>query len=78
MEHPHAEAIAQLDMGGLARAAGDDQAVPQEVEVDLEVPAVEGHAARRETRRGDVQRDVPPVVARRGDGEPDLADDLGI
>ena len=55
----------------------DDQAVIDEVEVDLEGDAVlRMHAARRQPAHVDVQSDVPPVVPWSGGGHTHLADDL--
>src|SRR5205814_9918281 len=46
-------------------AAAQDQALREEVEVDLQVPALVRHRRRGQPRRGDVERDLPPVVHHR-------------
>ena len=48
-----------------------------EVEVDLEPAVTVRDRRRRQAPRRHVQRDVPPVVERRREGQPHLADDLG-
>ena len=47
-----------------------------EVELDLRGQVAAGHRARRDPVRGDVERDVPPVVAERHERHAHLADDL--
>jgi hypothetical protein len=60
--------------GALARR--HDDAMVDEVEVDLEAPGTVRDRRRRETARGHVERHVPRVVDPRRPGEPDLPDDL--
>ena len=63
----------------LHRAAvrADDEAVVDEVEVDLEGRAARRvQSASRQSADVDVERHVPPVISRRRRGHPHLADDL--
>src|ERR671914_930515 len=55
-----------------------DERVVDEVDDDLESRAAMVHAPRGETADVDVQRDVPPMVARRRRSQSDLADDLAV
>jgi len=56
------------------------EAVVEQVERDLHVAGAVagGHRPGRQPARGDVQRHVPPVVARRRERHADLAGDLGV
>jgi hypothetical protein len=56
----------------------DDHGVVDEVDRDLERRVAMMQAPCRETADVDVQRDVPPVVARWRRRQPDLADDLAV
>ena len=56
----------------------DEELVIDEVEVHGERPVLVRHGRRRETARREVQGYVPPLVHLRRQGEPDLADDLGV
>src|SRR5258705_436887 len=49
-----------------------------EVELDLEAAALVRDEPCGESARGDAVGHVPPVVARRRERKPDLADDLGV
>jgi hypothetical protein len=55
-----------------------DESVVDEVERDLELGFPVVKATRGEAADVDVERRVPPVVARRRRGEPDLAEDLTV
>ena len=71
-------AAAELERRPAAVARADDQGVIDEVERDLERRAAMVQASRRETAHVHVQRDVPPVVARGGGRQTDLAEDLAV
>ncbi len=56
----------------------DDDPVVDEIEVDGQRAVPVGHRARRQPSRGDVERDVPPLVHLRRQRQTDLADDLHV
>ena len=56
----------------------DNEGVVNEVEGDVERRSSMVQAPRRQPTDIDVERDVPPVVARRGGRQPDLAHDLAV
>ena len=71
------EPVVERERLELPAVGPDDEPVVDEVEVDLEGHAGRRvHPARRQPAHVDVERDVPPVVARGGRGHPHLADDL--
>ena len=72
------QSAAELERPGATVGRPDDHGVIDEVDRDLERRAVVMQPPRRETSHVDVQRDVPPVVARRRGRQPDLADDLAV
>src|SRR5262249_12938552 len=55
----------------------EQQAMRDEVEGYRERPLAVRHGRGGEPARGDIERDVPPVVLHRRQREPRLADDLG-
>jgi hypothetical protein len=59
-----------------ALAIRDQQAMIDEVEVDLEPAAAVRNRRRGQAARADVQRHVPPVVEGRGERQAHLSDDL--
>ena len=61
---------------GAGVAVGDVQTVLDEVEIHLERSVPVRDRRGRQAAGGHVQRHVPPVVERRRQSEPDLADDL--
>ncbi len=58
-------------------AGPQQQPVLEKVEVDLQEAALVRHRRRGEPGRGDVERDLPPMVHHGRELEPDLADHLG-
>ncbi len=72
------QSATQLERPGATVSRPDDHRVIDEVDRDLERGVVVMQPPRREPSHVDVQRDVPPVVARRRRGQPDLADDLAV
>ena len=70
------EAVDEVERPGATVAGANAQCVVDEVEVDLKCLLVVVQPPGREAAQVDVQRGVPPVVARRRRCEPDLADDL--
>jgi hypothetical protein len=71
------QSVDQRERAHLAATGFHDQGVVDEVEIDLKRDALRRvHGARRQSAHVDVERHVPPVVARRGGRHPDLADDL--
>ena len=60
---------------GAGVAVGHRQSVVDEVEVDLESRSPYG-IGESSGPRGHIERHMPPVVERRRQGQPDLADDL--
>ena len=71
------EPVGKLERLHIASVGRDNKAVIDEVEVDLESDAVFCvHAPGRQATHVDIERDVPPVVSRRGRGHAHLADDL--
>ena len=70
--------VAELERPVAPVAGLHEQGVIEEVESDLEGRPAMTEAPCREPADVDVEGCVPPVVARRRRGEPDLADDLGV
>ena len=71
------EPLDECELLGSTPIRPHDEAVLDKVEVDLEGHAVRRvHAARRQPANVDVERSMPPVVARSGRGHAHLADDL--
>jgi hypothetical protein len=69
---------AELEGRRAAVAGLDDKRVIDEVERDLEGRIAVMQPSRREAADVDVERDVPPVVARRRGRQPDLAEYLAV
>ena len=70
--------VNELERLHVAAVGGDNQAVIDEVEVDLEGDVVLAvHAPRRQATYVDIERNVPPVVSWRCRRHAHLADDLG-
>jgi hypothetical protein len=69
---------AERERRGSAVRRPDDHGVIDEVDRDLERRVAMMQPPRREPADVDVQRHVPPVVARRRGGQPDLAEDLAV
>src|SRR5918999_2505013 len=69
-----------LEAEGVRSTIGspNNERVVDEVDDDLESRAAMVHAPRGETADVDVQRDVPPMVARRCRPQSELADDLAV
>ena len=63
--------------GARAVAREDHEAVVDEIEIDLEATGAIGDRRGGEPARGDVERDVPPVIGHRRQRQADLADHLG-
>ena len=66
----------ELDRLDPVVVGADVQLVRAEVEDHLERRAVVRHRHRRETARAELKRRAPPVIDRRRQLQPDLADDL--
>jgi hypothetical protein len=76
VERGDAEPVLEREALLAAVGRADPQRVPDHVEVDLERRAGAAHPSRGQAAHVDVQRDVPPVVARRGRRQAHFADDL--
>ena len=72
------DARAELEAARATVGGADDERVVDEVERDVIGRLLLMETARGQAAHVDVERDVPPVVARRSRGEPDLADDLAV
>lgn len=63
----------------LAGSVAESERVGDEVELNLEQGTVrEGHGRGGESARGDVERNIPPVVLHGGEAQTGLADDLRV
>src|SRR5919106_1720661 len=78
MEVGHRQSVPELKRSRATVGGLDDQGVIDEVDRDLERCAAMMQTPCREPANIDVQRDVPPMVARRGGREPDLSEDLAV
>ena len=57
-------------------ARRDDEPVVEKIEIDLESSVAVRHRRSRQPARGQIERDMPPMVFARRPREPHLADDL--
>jgi hypothetical protein len=78
IEVRHRHSVGELEPLRASIRGANDKGVVDEIEADLEGRVAVMQAPRRQPPNIEVQRDVPPVVARRRGGEPDLAQDLGV
>jgi hypothetical protein len=70
--------VSELEGPRAAVRGPDDQGVIEEVQGDLEGGVALMQPSGREPTNVDVERDVPPVVARRRRREADLPEDLAV
>ena len=77
VEAGHRQPVLEPERPLLATVGLYDQAVVDEVEVDLEADLTLMQPASGQATHVQVQGHMPPVVAGRGGGQLDLADDLG-
>ena len=78
VEIGHRNSLGELERPDATVMGANEQRVVDEVEVDLKGRVVVVQPPGREAAHVDVERDVPPLVARRGGREPDLPDDLAV